>query len=262
MKILFIGDIVARPGRETVKKILPDVIKEYKPSFVIANAENLSHGNGFTPETIAEMQKAGIDFFTSGDHTWGNKIGMMRLGDPKFPVIRPANFAPGTPGKGYAVAQDKMMNRILVINVIGQVFMKKHFDCPFRAMDQVLRETSHEKVDAIFVDIHAEASSEKYAMAFYLDGRASALVGTHTHVPTADARILPGGLAFMSDAGMTGSLDSVIGVKKEVIISSFLTQMPVKHEPESLGQMVFNGCLIDIDSKNRSTKIEHIQKII
>jgi polar amino acid transport system substrate-binding protein len=262
MKILFLGDIVAKPGRETVKKFLPDVIKKYKPGLVIANAENISHGNGFAPDAISEMQKVGIDFFTSGDHAWGNKVGLMHLGDPKFPVIRPANFPEGNPGKGYAIVQDKMMNRILVVNIIGRVFMKKHFDCPFRTMDRILQETAHEKLDAIFVDIHAEATSEKYAMGFYLNGRVSAVVGTHTHVPTADYRILENGTAFMSDAGMSGSLDSVIGVKKEVIINSFLTQMPVKHEPEIHGKMVFNACLIDVDGKNKSTKIEHIQHII
>lgn len=262
MKILFIGDIVAKPGRETVKKVLPDVLRKYKPSLVIANAENLSHGNGFTFETISEMQKAGIDFFTSGDHAWGNRVGLMDLGDSKFPVVRPANFPPEVPGKGYVVVEDKMMNKILIVNLVGRVFMKKHFDCPFRTIDKILRETEREKVDAVLVDIHAEATSEKYALGFYLDGRVSALVGTHTHVPTADARIFDNGLAFMCDVGMTGALDSVIGVRKDLIITSFLTQMPVKHEPESSGKMVFNACLIDVDNKNKSTKIEHIQQIV
>lgn len=262
MKILFIGDIVARPGRDTIKKVLPGVIKEHNPDLIIANAENLSHGNGFTPETIAEMQKAGINFFTSGDHAWGNKMGMMNITSEDFPVIRPANFPPEVPGNGYFVVKDKADHKILVINLIGRVFMKKNYDCPFRTVDKILRQTEKEKFDAIFVDIHAEATSEKYALGFYLDGRVSAVVGTHTHVPTADARILDNGTAFMSDIGMTGSLDSVIGVRKDLIITSFLTQMPVKHEPETTGKMVFNGCLIDVDSKNKSTKIDHIQKII
>jgi metallophosphoesterase (TIGR00282 family) len=264
MKILFIGDIVAKPGRETIKKILPGVISEHKPDLVIANAENLSHGNGFAPDAIDEMKKAGIDFFTSGDHAWGNKVGMMNLGDSKFPVIRPANFPrENVPGKGYQVIEDKMMNRVLVVNLIGRVFMKKHYDCPFRAIDQILRETGGERVSAIIIDMHAEATSEKYAMGFYTDGRVSAVIGTHTHVPTADARILDNGTALMADVGMTGSLDSVIGVKKEIIIKSFLTQMPVKHEPEADGKMVFNGCLIEIDDKTKKAlNVQHIQKII
>ncbi|MFA6918201.1 MAG: TIGR00282 family metallophosphoesterase [Candidatus Gracilibacteria bacterium] len=262
MKILFIGDIVAKPGRETVKKVLPEVIKKHKPDFIIANAENLSHGNGFTHETISEMRKAGIDFFTSGDHAWGNRMDLMEDASSEFPVIRPANFPPDVPGTGYFAIKDKAGHKILIINLIGRVFMKKSYDCPFRTIDKILKQTAKEKFDAIFVDMHAEATSEKYALGFYLDGRVSAVIGTHTHVPTADARILYNGLAFMSDIGMTGSLDSVIGVKKDLIITSFLTQMPVKHEPETAGKMVFNGCLIEVSSREKSTKVEHIQQII
>jgi metallophosphoesterase (TIGR00282 family) len=262
MKILFLGDIVAKPGRETVKKILPEIIKKHKPDFIFANAENLSHGNGFTPETITEMQKAGVDFFTSGDHAWGNKMGMLEIASEDFPVIRPANFPPEVPGTGYFVVKGKNGHKVLVINLIGRVFMKKNYDCPFRMVDKILKQTEKEKFDAIFVDIHAEATSEKYAMGFYLDGRVSAVIGTHTHVPTADERILDKGTAFMSDVGMTGSLDSVIGVRKDLIITSFLTQMPVKHEPEFGGKMVFNACLINVVSKNKSSQIARIQKII
>lgn len=263
MKIIFIGDIVGRPGRDTVKRVLAEVRTEFKPDLVFANAENLSHGDGFTTEVIEEMRKAGIDYFSSGDHVFGNKESMGQLNDAKFPVIRPANFPPGVPGRGYTILEDGMMNKVLFINLIGRVFMKKDYDCPFRAVDAILRETAHESVQAIFVDMHAEATSEKYAMAFYLDGRVSAVVGTHTHVPTADARILDMGTAFMSDVGMSGSLDSVIGVKKEIIISSFLTQMPVKHELEDHGKMVFNAVFVELDEKTRKAlNVKHIQKII
>lgn len=264
MKILFIGDIVAKPGRQTIKEILPKVIKKYGVDFVIANAENLSHGNGFSPDTISEMQKAGVDFFTSGDHVWGNHSGVLALEDPNFPVIRPENFPPAKiPGRGHAVIQAKNGEKILVINLIGRVFMKKHYECPFRTVDEILKKYSDEKFAAIIVDVHAEATSEKYALGFYLDGRVSAVVGTHTHVPTADWRILDNSTAFMADVGMTGSLDSVIGVKKEIIIKSFLSQMPIKHEPETSGKMVFNGCLIELDEKSgKAIKVEHIQQLI
>jgi len=264
MKILFLGDIVASSGRALVKQVLPAIKEEYNPNLVIANAENLSHGNGFTPEHLEEMQQAGINFFTLGDHTWGNTKGVMKLNDHKVPIIRPANYPDfNTPGRGYAIVEDNSMNRILIINLLGRVFMKNDFDCPFRAVDRILRETAHEYLNGIFVDFHAEATSEKYALAFYLDGRVSAVLGTHTHVATADARILEGGTAAMSDAGMNGSLDSVIGVRKDIIINGFLSQRPAKHDPETSGRMIFNSVLIELDIKTKKAlNIQHIQKII
>jgi hypothetical protein len=264
MKILFIGDIFARPGREVIRKILPQVKKQYSPDFIIANAENTTHGNGFSPETIAELQKVGVNFFTLGDHAWGNHDGVLKIDDPKFPVIRPANYPPkNVPGRGYAIVDGPMMTKILIINLMGRVFMKRDFDCPFRALDSILEQTRHENFSAIIVDFHAEATSEKYALGFYADGRVSAVLGTHTHVPTKDLRILEGGTAFISDVGMTGPLDSVIGVKKEIIIRSFLTQMPVKHEPETEGKMVFNAVLLELDDKTKKAlNVEHIQEFI
>ena len=264
MKILFLPDIAGRPGRETVKNILPGVKKEYEPDLVIANGENLVHGKGVSPKAIEEMQSVGIDFFTSGNHIWHRKVGVLHLNDKDFPVLRPANYPPeNVPGRGYQIVEDGMMNKILVINLIGRVFMKKDYDCPFRAFDRILQETAHEKPSAIFVDFHTEATSEKYAMGFYLDGRASAVIGTHTHVATADARILPEGTAYMTDAGMIGSYDSIIGVKKEAIINSFLTQLPAKHEPEIIGEMVFNGVIIEINEKNKKAQtINHIQRFL
>lgn len=264
MKILFIGDIFGNPGRDTIKKVLPKIKEEHKPDFVIANAENTTHGNGFSPETIAELQKSGVNFFTLGDHTWGNHDGILKMDDPKFPVIRPANFPPtNVPGRGYAVVDGPMMTKILVINLMGRVFMKRDFDCPFRALDHILEETRVEHLSAIIVDFHAEATSEKYALGFYADSRVSAVLGTHTHVPTKDLRILDGGTAYISDVGMTGPYDSVIGVKKEIIIRSFLTQMPVKHEPETSGKMVFNAVLLEIDEKTKKTiSARHIQEFL
>lgn len=264
MKILFLGDIVAVAGREVVKAVLPKVKEELNPDLVIANAENITHGNGFTREHLAEMQEAGVNFFTLGDHTWGNSKGVLELDNKNVPIIRPANYPDfNTAGQGYKIVEDGMMNRILVINLLGRVFMKHNFECPFRALDRILAANSHEYLNAIIVDFHAEATSEKYAMSFYADGRVTAVLGTHTHVPTADGRILEGGTAAISDAGMNGPLDSVIGIKKEIIINSFLSQRPVKHDPATEGRKVFNAVCVELDPKTKKAlNINHIQKII
>jgi hypothetical protein len=262
VKILFIGDVFAEAGRKTVEKFLPSVIKEHSPNLVIANAENLTHGTGFAPEHIEEMQRLGVNFFTAGNHVWSNRKGVMEMGNPSFPLIRPANYPDKTvPGRGYAVIEDSMMNKVLVVNLMGRAFIKPHLDCPFREIDKILMETKHEHLSAIVVDFHAEATSEKYAMAHYLDGRVSLLVGTHTHVPTADACILDEGTAFMSDAGMTGSFDSVIGIKNDLMLHHFLTQMPPSYEPETVGKMSFNAVLVELDEKTKKAlNIKHIQK--
>lgn len=258
MKLLFIPDIVGRPGRNMIKKFLPLLIKERKPDFVVANAENLSHGNGFSLKNIEEMREVGINFFTSGNHAWDIRDGAGKLDDKNFPVIRPANYPEGVPGRGYEVIKNNK-HKILIINLIGRVFMKKNYDCPFRVVDKILEETKKLKPDIIFVDFHAEATAEKMAMAFYLDGRVNALIGTHTHVATNDLRVLPKGTVYMTDGGMNGSYDSVIGIKYDLIIKSFLTQMPVKHEPEDTGKMIFNGIWIELDDKNlKALNIEHL----
>lgn len=265
MKILFVSDIFGRPGRETVKAILPGLREKYAPDLVIANAENLAHGNGFSPEHINEMSRAGIDFFTSGNHVWGQIDGVKRLDDADFPVIRPANFplGVGVPGRGSAIIEDAKGRKVLIINLMGRVFLKPDLDCPFKAADRILAEYEGEDLAGIFVDFHAETTSEKYALSFYLDGRVSAIVGTHTHVPTKDARILKNGTAAITDVGITGSVDSVIGVKKELILKHFLTGMPVKHEPEDQGEMVFNAVLIELDEgKNKALNIIHIQEFL
>ena len=261
MKIVFLGDIVGRPGRETVAKFLPNVKEKYSPDLIIANAENISHGNGFSPDAIKEMMNLGVNFFTTGDHAWDNKKGASKLDDKDFPVIRPANYPPkNVPGRGYDIVADASGHKVLVINLIGRVFIKKDFDCPFRKLDEILEETKNENLSGILVDLHAEATSEKYAMGFYADGRVSAVVGTHTHVPTRDLRTLENGTAYISDIGMTGSLDSVIGVKKDIILHSFLTQLPVKHEVEDHGTMVFNAVVIELDEKTRKAlNVEYVQ---
>ncbi|MDA1060843.1 MAG: TIGR00282 family metallophosphoesterase [bacterium] len=257
MKILFVGDIFGAPGRKITKELLPGLIEEHKPDLVLANPENLSHGNGFSSSNIKEMQQAGIEFFTNGNHAWGNKEGASKLDDPKFPVLRPANYPPGVPGRGYEIVKG-----VLVISLIGRIFMKKDFDCPFRKMDEILEETKGEDLKGIFVDFHAETTAEKYALAFYLDGRVSAVVGTHTHVQTRDERILENGTAYITDVGMTGPYDSVIGVKKEIVLETFLSQVSQKFEPETTGTMVFSAVVVTLDDKTKKAlNIDHVFKL-
>lgn len=258
MKILFIGDIIGRPGRETVRKVLPALKAEEGYELVIANGENAHHGKGITPDDVKELTSAGVDFYTSGNHIWKDKAIIPFLGSKNMPVIRPANYPDSNPGKGWQIVDTGLMKRVLVINLLGRLFMNVQPDCPFRTADRILKENAHERLDAIFVDFHAEATSEKCALANYLDGRVTAVVGTHTHVATADARILPGGTAFQTDAGFVGPIDSVIGVKKELIIENFLTQMPVKHEIAD-GPMLFNAVKIEIENKKALT-IEPVRR--
>ncbi len=264
MKILFIGDIFGRPGRDLVKKLLPSIREKYAPDLILANAENLNHGNGFNFSGIQKMRGAGIDFFTSGNHVWDNSDGVSHLNEVDFPVLRPANFPdPDTPGRGYQIIEDKTGNKILLINLLGRVFMGKNFECPFRTADRILEENKNENLSAVFVDFHAETTSEKQAFGFYLDGRVSAVVGTHTHVATLDARVLENDTAYITDVGMTGSFDSVIGAKKELIIKSFLTQLSAKIEPETNGKMVFSAVLVEVDGKTKKgLNIGHIQEFI
>ncbi|MBU1992455.1 MAG: TIGR00282 family metallophosphoesterase [Patescibacteria group bacterium] len=262
MKILFIGDIFGRPGRETVKRLLPNLKAKLKPNLIIANGENLSHGKGLTPENVKEMQDAGVDFFTSGNHVWKNKKGVDKLDDPKFPVIRPANYPPSVEGRGYEIIKDNKGNKVLVINLLGRVFMKDDLDCPFRTAAKILEETINETLSAIIVDIHAEATSEKVALGHFLDGKVSAVLGTHTHIPTADARVLDSGTAYITDIGMVGPRDSVIGLEKETIVKQFLTQTPVKHEVAE-SENTLCAVLIEIDPETAKAKsIEHIIDVV
>lgn len=259
MNILFIGDIYGRPGRETIKKVLKDFREKHDINLVIANAENMRHGKGVSQDNVEEMQKAGVDFFTSGNHIWQDKSIIPYLDDPKLPIIRPANYPSNTPGRGYQIVETNMMKRVLVINLLGRVFMPHLVDDPFKKTEQILEETKGENLDAIFVDFHAEATSEKVAFGHFMDGKVTAVVGTHTHVPTRDDRILEGGTAYQSDVGMTGVVDSVIGAEKSQIIDHFLTGMPLKVEVAE-GPTVFNAVKIEVDPETRlAKKIEHIQ---
>jgi len=259
MKIIFIGDIVGEPGREATKELLPRLKQEFNPDLVIANGENISHGKGMSSDHMDEMMKRGIDFFTSGNHIWQQRDLRPRMDEKNPSVIRPANYPPDNPGRGWRIIETAMMKKLLIINLQGRVFMHKDYDCPFRAADKILEEVSHEHIDEILVDFHAEATSEKVALGHYLDGRVSAVIGTHTHVPTADVRILPGGTGYLTDVGMVGLRDGVIGVNKEEILKSFVNQMPVKHQIADEGTATF--CAVYLELKGGKTvKAEAILK--
>lgn len=253
MKILFIGDIVARPGRETVKEVLPKILKEYKIDFTIANAENIAHGRGATEGTLRELMDSGIDFFTSGDHIFWQRGFEEEI--ESLPIIRPANLPPGQPGKGYEIVDAGKLGRVFIMNLQGRVFLNERVDDPFRKADEILDEVKDEEFVFSVLDFHAEASSEKYAMAFYLDGRVDAVVGTHTHVPTCDQMVLPRKSLYISDIGMTGIIDSVLGVEKEIIIKYFLTGQNQKFEWENTGTKAFRGVILDTE-KNSIERVD------
>jgi len=208
-KILFFGDIVGKIGRKAIKKVIGDYKKKYSPDFIIANAENLAHGTGATESTLNEMLEAGINFFTSGNHIWKKKEIISVFEEKRIPLIRPANYPEGAPGQGYQLVEVGT-KKLLVVNLLGRVFMKEDMDCPFRKIDEILKKYSKENLSGIFVDFHAEVTSENVAFGFYVDGRVSAVVGTHTHIPTADNKILPQGTAYVTDVGMVGARDSVL----------------------------------------------------
>ena len=252
MRILFIGDIVGSPGRRAIRELLPVIVKKESIDFVIANGENAAGGSGITVPVAQEIFKSGVDILTSGDHIWKRKEAAELLeSEPR--VLRPLNYPPGAPGSGSAVA-DTEKAKIAVINLVGRVFMQP-VECPFRAA-LAEAEKLRKITPNIFVDLHAEATSEKIAMGWYLDGKITALLGTHTHVQTADEKILPNGTAYISDAGMTGPFDSVIGRKKEQILTRFITQLPTRFEMADQDVRI-DGVIIDFDEK---TGIAHSVK--
>lgn len=227
VRILFIGDIVGSPGRSALSRELHRLVDRHAVDIVIANGENAAGGFGITRDTAEELYNQGITLLTSGNHIWDKKDNSGFL-DGEERLIRPMNYPPGTPGRGSAVVETPGGVKIGVLNLEGRVYMK-NLDCPFRCADAEIAKLK-QVTPVILVDIHAEATSEKSALGWYLDGRASAVVGTHTHVQTADERILPNGTAYISDVGMTGSFDSVIGIDKDQAIKRFLTQQPVKFD--------------------------------
>lgn len=268
IKILFFGDIVGRIGRKAIAKILPEFKRELNPDLVLANAENLAHGLGVTQKTLNEILGAGVDFLTSGNHIWQKEEAYEILAQRDIPLIRPANFPQDMPGKGYRLLE-LGTKKILIINLVGRAFIEEESSCPFKALDEILQDFSKENLSGIIVDFHGEATSEKVALGWYadgraeLDGRVSAVLGTHTHIPTIDLRILPQGTGYITDIGMVGAKDSVIGMKKENIIKNFLYQTGGSFELPEEGIAVVNSVFLIIDSENKKTlKIKRVDREI
>jgi hypothetical protein len=245
MKLLFIGDVIGRIGREGVKSLLPKMIDLYKLDFVVLNGENLAGGFGLTAETVHEMYSAGVDVITSGNHIWDKKVAIKLL-EEDARLLRPANYPPGVPGRGSAVYQKNGLS-IGVVNLIGRVYMD-YYDDPFRGADEELKKIAGD-TNLIFVDFHAEATSEKQALGYYLDGRVTALMGTHTHVATADERILEKQTAYITDAGMTGPIDSVIGLNKKEALDRFHTRIPHRFMEVAKGEGILSSVLVEADKE-------------
>jgi len=237
-----------------VKEILPGLYSEYNIDLVVGNGENAAGGLGLTPSTAEELFDSGIDVITTGNHIWAYKE-IIPYFDSEPPLLRPLNYPPTNPGRGYL-----LKNNVLIVNLVGRVFIG-NFDCPFRAMDQLLAEFEHKSMP-IIVDFHAEATSEKVAMGKYLDGRVSAVLGTHTHVGTIDAHILPGGTAYVTDIGMVGPIDSVIGDDPDSVLDRFLTQIPSRLSVGK-GTVSFDAILVEVDEKTgKAVDISRIQKVV
>jgi metallophosphoesterase (TIGR00282 family) len=246
MRILFIGDIVGRSGRTVLLKRLPGLIRDWQLDFVAVNGENAAGGFGITEAIYHEMIEAGVDAITGGNHSWDQREALVFIERaPK--LLRPANFPPGTPGRGTALVETKNGTRVLIVNVMGRVFMDP-LDDPFAVVERELSACALKRdADAIVVDIHCEATSEKQAMGHFCDGRASLVVGTHTHAPTADHQVLPGGTAFISDVGMTGDYDSVIGMSKDEPLNRFLRKIPTSRFEPALGAATLCAVAVETD---------------
>ena len=259
MRLLFIGDIFGRPGRTIVKHRLGDVVREHRIDLIIANGENAAAGFGITPQIAEEFFEMGISVITTGNHVWDKREIMDYMADsdgkPARRLLRPANFSAGNPGHGVYEGQTRTGIKYAIINLQGRVFMGSSDD-PFRKADEILKQLT---AKVILVDFHAEATSEKVAMGWYLDGRVTAVLGTHTHVPTADERVLPGGTAFQTDVGMTGPYDSIIGVQKELVLQRFLTNLPARWEAATADARF---CAVVIDADETTGNARSIQRLM
>ena len=255
MKILYIGDIMGRPGRQIVRQVLPGLIQTHGIDFVIAQGENLSGGKGMQLKAAQEMLDTGVNFFTGGDWTIHREDIYPWLEDPARPVIRPANYPEGTPGRGWKVV-DTPFGKVLIISLLGQTvgYRSPVVDNPLEVVDRILEETKNQKLAASFVNFHGDYSSEKIVIGKYLDGRVSAVIGDHWHVPTADAQILPGGTAHITDVGMVGSRDSSLGIKTDIIVKRWKTDERSRNELEIGGQMQFCSVLVDVNVANAQAK--------
>ena len=258
-KILFLGDVVGRPGRKVLKDQLGGLQREFAADMTIVNGENSAGGLGIDPETCAEIFSAGANVITTGNHIWNRKEFIPTLEAERHRVLRPVNFPEGAPGAGYCVWTSPAGIKVGVINAMGRIFMTELLDCPFRAVERVV-ENDLKDCDLIFLDFHGEATSEKIAMAFFLDKRIAVQVGTHTHVQTADNRIFPGGLAFISDVGMCGPSDGVIGVAFPAVVQKFMSARPTRFEVAS-GAPMINAVIVECDEKTKKAlSIERIYR--
>jgi metallophosphoesterase (TIGR00282 family) len=259
VKVLFIGDVVGEPGRDAVRELLPDLQRAEGYDFVIANGENAAGGVGITADVAQELYDAGVDAITLGNHAWDRREATRLITEDRR-VVRPANY-PEAPGRGGVLLKVGGGMQLGLINVCGRVFSVPNLDCPFRTVDALVRELSQD-TKFVIVDVHADATSEKVALGWHLDGRASLVVGTHTHVQTADERILPGGTAYLTDVGMTGPRDGVIGMRREPVINRFLTQLPTRFEVAS-GERIFCALSTEFDnSSGRATDVHRIFRIL
>jgi metallophosphoesterase (TIGR00282 family) len=259
MKVLFLGDVFGKPGRQAVQRLVPRLITQHRLDLVIANAENVAAGVGVTPDLADELLAAEVDLLTSGNHIWSKREIVPYLDRPGSRLLRPANYPPGAPGRGRAVATTPDGRKLGVINLEGRVFMKT-LDDPFRVALEELAALRKEGCTCILVDMHCEATSEKNAMGWFLDGKVSAVLGTHTHVQTADQRVLPGGTAFITDVGMCGPWESIIGVKKELVLERFTTQRPMAFEPAKR-EVHLQGAILDIDeATGKARSIARVQE--
>ncbi|KIL44958.1 TIGR00282 family metallophosphoesterase [Jeotgalibacillus soli] len=245
MKLLFIGDVVGSMGREMVEEFVPKLKEQHQPDLTIINGENAASGRGITENIYRQLEDAGADVITMGNHTWDNRD-IFQFIDKASNIVRPANFPQGTPGKGMVMIQAGSFE-VAVINLLGRTFMNP-IDDPFPVVKKLVDEAKRH-TPFIFVDFHGEATSEKQAMGWFLDGKVSAVVGTHTHVQTADERILPKGTAYQSDVGMTGPYDEILGMEKEAVIKRFVTSLPVRFEVPKTGRKQLSGCVIELDRK-------------
>jgi 2',3'-cyclic-nucleotide 2'-phosphodiesterase len=257
MQLLFVGDVFGKPGREALLRWLPDFVDERGVGFVIANGENAANGAGITSKIAERMLAGGVDVITTGNHVWRQKeVFSFLAGDER--IVRPANFPAGAPGRGLTVRPGADGTEVAVINLAGELFLQSGMS-PFRIVDRLVDE-AQQLADTIVVDLHAEATSEKVAMGHYLDGRVTAVLGTHTHVQTSDARVLPGGTAYITDVGMTGPRDSVIGVRTDVILRRFTTEMPQQFEVAE-GPVRLDAVVIDSEG-GRATAIEALDLVL
>lgn len=262
MTILIFGDIFARAGLDALRDVLPRLREAHRPDVTVANAENLANGKGITPALLDELFALGIDVATTGDHAWDERSGVPLYAEPSRPLLRPANFPSGVPGRGWTTLARGAVT-VVVANFIGRVFFRSQYDDPFRAAEAWLSALPRTQPLVTLVDFHAEATSEKRAFGFFLDGRVTAVFGTHTHVPTADEQLLPRGTAFISDVGMTGALHSVIGLETAPALETFRTQMPPVPKPARDRPWEVNALLLAVDdSTGKARGIQRIRETL